>query len=437
MLGRSTARRAFALTAAVAALTLALSGCTAAEPDALELPPLSDAAFAPETQTALEDAVTHAMSMAAASGAIVGVWAPWSGAWVAGVGTAGADDDTAVTASMPFRAAALTRPMVCDVLYGLAADGVVKLDDPVTKYASGVPDLSDVTLVQLCDSSSGVGAYQPSLKKLWVTNPDRIWDARELASYGLGRERVTAPGEAFRDADAGYVVLGMALERATKLTASELLTKYVFAPLALENTSLPTPAPATPGAGALKGHQVGLDAAGKADCSVMTDVTKISSSLGFTDSGVVTTVNDLGRYMQALAAGTLLEAKAGDNEKSTAAKLAAERYAKPLPVSDKAPTWNTATGGVYQAGSLIGQFGYIPGYLTAGYADPATGLVVVVVLNNSTANPVLANDLAWQLAAIASKAPAASGETAPEFGLPWTAEQYGEEITKLAVCKPE
>ena len=42
--------------------------------------------------------------------------------------------------------------------------------------------------------------------------------------------------------------------------------------------------------------------------------------------------------------------------------------------------------------------------------------------------------LCWSYSA--SKAAPAAEQTAPEFGLPWTAEQYGEEITQLAVCQP-
>ena len=38
--------------------------------------------------------------------------------------------------------------------------------------------------------------------------------------------------------------------------------------------------------------------------------------------------------------------------------------------------------------------------------------------------PAFAQHLAWELAAIASKAPATDGAAAPEAGLPWTAQQY-------------
>ncbi len=44
--------------------------------------------------------------------------------------------------------------------------------------------------------------------------------------------------------------------------------------------------------------------------------------------------------------------------------------------------------------------------------------------------------LAWELAAIASKAPAAPGRENPEAGLPWTAQQFHDQIAAAAICPP-
>ena len=48
----------------------------------------------------------------------------------------------------------------------------------------------------------------------------------------------------------------------------------------------------------------------------------------------------------------------------------------------------------------------MPGYATAAFSDPQSGLTVAVVLNNSGGGAGFAEYLAWELAAIASKAPA-------------------------------
>ena len=275
-------RRWSALGIATVALAATLVGCAPTDTVEIDVPAQVEGDFPAETQAQLDAALAEAMAATGSSGAIVGVWAPWSGSWVAGVGTQSPTNSQAVTSDMEFRAARVTRAMTCDVLYALVDREVVALDDEVSEYVGGASGLEDVSLGQVCDSTSGIGASAPSLWNEWIKTPNREWPPLELAAYGMGRERTTTPGAAFVDSDAGYVLLGVAL--------------------------------------------------------------------------------------------------------------------------------------------------------TAAYADPDTGLTVAVVLNNSAAPAGIAANLAWELAAIASKAPAAAGETAPAAGLPWTAEQQAEAIRGAAVC---
>ncbi|MFC7787774.1 serine hydrolase domain-containing protein [Microbacterium sp. MAHUQ-60] len=418
-----SSRRLRAAVGGAVALVLALTGCSASEPDFSYTPPKQVEAKLPDDVTAqLQSAVEKAMVATGSSGAIVGVWVPWSGEWVTGLGTQTANDDTKVTTDMSFRVADVTRMMTCDVLYGMVDDGKVKLDTPVPKHVSGVADLSDITLLDLCNGTSGVGSSEAAAKPYWLNTPDREWAPLQLASFGLGVQRGAAH-TTYRDSDAGYLMLGLALERISGESASQLISRYVTTPLELDSTSLPSPAASAPKpAPALKGAYL-PEVEGGYDCKAPVDITKISSSIGFTDSGVVSTITDLGRYTQAEARQALREKNA-----------APARFESPLPASSKAPAWYQATGGAYLVGSMIGQHGWVPGYATAAYADPETGFTVAVTLNNSAAGGGTAAYLAWQLAAIASKAPAAKGETAPDFGLPFTAEQYAQTIADVAIC---
>lgn len=405
----------------LAAATLGLAACA---PDtAIDIPGPTqvEGQIAEPTLAELQAAVTDAMAATGSSGAIVGVWVPWSGTWVAGLGTQTPTSQTAVTAEMTFRIADVTRAMTCDALYAAAADGLVALDDPVSQWVSGVSDLTDVTLLDLCNGTGSIGSYQGRLQPMWLTNPERVWNPRELASFGLGQDR-TERGVAWRDSDTGYVLLGLALERATGKTASEMLADEVFEPLGLESTSLPGGSGQWAGTGTLTGTLSVKDGEGVMNCTEPLDVSNVSTSTGYTDSGVVSTIADLGRYTRALAVGAL----------AVDEKAAEARWADPKTMGDT--SWFTTTGGAFQAGSLVGQFGSVPGYLTAAFADAETGLTVAVVLNNSASKAGTAAYLAWELAAIASKAPAAPGQTAPEFGLPWTAEQYHTQIAEAAIC---
>jgi D-alanyl-D-alanine carboxypeptidase len=415
---RSTRRRANAVIAGAVASALLLAGCSFGGEIEPDLPSQSDAALPDETVQRLTDAVTHAMGTTGSSGAIVGVWAPWSGVWVTGLGTQRPDGGGEVTADLAFRAGKVTRAMTCDVLFEVAAAGKVKLDDSVATYVSGVPDLAEVSLVELCDGTSGLGSFAGQLYSSWLSNPARDWEPRYLASFGLGQPRSGAPGAAYRDSDAGYVLLGLALERATDMTAADLIQTYVADPLGLDATTLGD----LPEEGVLKGGQSVNNAEGVLDCAAPLDLTAASTSSGFTDAGAITDIEDLGRYVQALASGALVE----DDD----------RFGAPVAVAPDGPSWYTADGGALIAGSLIGQYGKVPGYITAAFADPSTGLTVAVVLNNSAADAAVGEYLAWELAAIASKAPAAAGETVPEAGLPWTPEQYHDAIGAAAVCTP-
>ena len=407
------------------ALLVTVAGCsaTAFTGDPVTLAPQKQ--LPDHTRQQLKAAVTDAMAATGSSGAIVGVWAPWSGSWVEGLGTTSHDGKTPVEADMTFRAGDITRAMTCDVLFQVAARGKVGLDDSVADYVNGMANLSNVTLHQLCDGTSGIGSYRGVLEDQLHLTPGRKWDPRELVGYGVGQVGGDVePGVAYRDSDAGYLLLGLALERATGSSASQLFAQYVVDPLHLSHTALPGAAASDPvvrGSTPLPGYYLGSTAkSGAFVCDKQTDITEQSASFGWTDSGVVSDIDDFGVYAHALAEGTLV--KTG------------ERLSAPLAVSSGSPAWFTTAGGVIKAGPLVGQYGDAPGYLTAAFADPGSGLVVAVVLNDSTAGRGPIVDLARELAAIASMAPATGGKDAPALGLPWTAEQYHSTIAKNAIC---
>lgn len=423
---RSVSSRALTSLATLAVAAIAVTGCAADRSVEVAAPAQVEGELPEETLAAMQTAVDEAVVASGASGALVGVWAPWSGTWVTGVGTTSHTSDTPVTTDMRFRVADVTRAMTCDVLYAAADEGKVALDDSITTYVSSVPDLADVTLLDLCNSTAGIGSYAGSLTSMWLQNPERVWNPRELASYGMGHERTSEPGDAYRDSDAGYVLLGIALERATGMSATELYDHYIFDPLDLEATQLPADQWATFDEGAdpaLPGYHSSKNSDGVMNCTEPRDVTDVSLSTGFTDSGAVSTIDDLGRYLQALAAGSLM----GENGEN--------RWDEPLAPSRGSSSWYRVTGGTFLAGSMVGQSGEVPGYSVGAFVDPETGMAVAVVLNNSGGSSVNGRDLALALASIASKAPAAAGQSAPEFGLPWTANEFTDRIAKNAICE--
>lgn len=355
----------------------------------------------------LEAAMSSAMTQADASGAIVGVWVPWGGTWLQSPGTTTRGGDAPLTTDMRFRIGTTTTAMTCTVLLRLVDDGRVSLSDEVATYLPALVGLEGLTLAHLCQNTSGLSDFTPMLTPQFVNTPAREWPARELVANALGKPRTAAPGTEWASSDSGIVLLGMALEAATQRSWDWLYRHYIFDPLGMSDTSFPDSNDLTiPGA-----HPHGYVSLG--GCADVRDTTEMTNSVAGVAGGVVSTLDDLKTWAQALASERLLTPESADAQWTT------------VPAGAAAPAWQGYGLGVWQLGTLRGSAGAIPGFLSAALADPATGLTVVVMLNNSTAGAGLARSLAQELAAIASKTPTADGQPAPTVGLPWSVEQAG------------
>jgi D-alanyl-D-alanine carboxypeptidase len=219
------------------------------------------------------------------------------------------------------------------------------------------------------------------------------------------------------------VLLGMALQAATGMSWPDLYRHYVFDRLGMSQTSfpdsgqlsLPTPHPL--------GYATSLTDAGALQCGTTLDETALSPSMTWTAGGVVSTISDLKTFVQAFATGSLVSAKSAQAQETG------------VPLGNGAPSWQTYGLGMLKIGPLRGNVGEIPGFISAMFTDPVSGLTVVVALNNSSAGAGFAQDLAQQLASIASKAPAKSG-TKAIVALPWSEAQAVAAMKAAAPCRP-
>lgn len=372
----------------------------------------------------LDASLAEAMALAAAPGALAGVWVPWSGSWVSAHGATAPGGADEMSADMRFRIGDITQPMTCDVLYGLVAEGTVALDDEVSEYLPTLGGIGGITLAQLCHGTSGLGDFGRTLGPLFPGNPTRLWSALELVSDGIASSRTGQPGDAYAPSDTNYALLGLALEEATRSDWRTLYKRFVFDRLGMDDSLFPEPTTLEISGPFVRGWEALRAPDGTIACDAPREETALSSSLAFTSGGVVSTLDDLQRYAQSFATGALLS----DDLK--------ERAWKTVPLSANAPAWQGFGPGGVQIGPLRGQAGYIPGHISAMLSDPATGLTVVVVLNNSTAGAAFAQVLAMKLAAIAAKAQPADGEKLPVVGLPWSEEQMSAQLVAGAVCQP-
>lgn len=407
-----------ALAATAALVALALAACTSVNAGA-GLPQQQPGGLGTEVEKRLDSALTEAMTKAGASAGIAGVWAPWAGSWTAATGTTALKGGTPVTTAMTFRAGQLTMPMSCTVLLSLVDDGKVKLDDPVTEWLPGLVGVTGVTLRELCQNTSGIGDYAGQLRTQFLTNPTRSWPPLELASDGIATARTGNPGEKYTPSQTNGILLGMALQNATGTSWQQLYKERIFDRLGMDATVLPDATVLTPPGPHPVGYAALPDATGKTVCEPMHDLTRLSPTVGWTSGGVVSTLDDLRTFSQALASGSLVSERSADAQ------------AQGVPAG---ASWQRYGLGMQLLGPLRGASGAIPGYLSAMYTDPASGLTIVVALNNSTAGAGFAQALAERLASIVSKVPADTKGAKVVSALPWSEQQAVDTMTKAAAC---
>lgn len=149
---------------------------------------------------------------------------------------------TGVPAStaMHFRNGAVAISYVATLLLQLVDEQKVSLDDKLAKWLPSVPNSDRVTLGQLAQMTSGYVDYvignEPMNAELY-RDPFRQWTTDQLLAYAVDKPLLYEPGTNWNYAHTNYVLLGLALEKATGQDMPKLLSEKVLGPLGLTNTA--------------------------------------------------------------------------------------------------------------------------------------------------------------------------------------------------------
>ena len=273
-----------------------------------------------------------------------------------------------------FRIGSITKPMVATVILQLVDEGSLSLDDSVSHFLPAVlPDGGRITIRQLLNHTAGLGDYvdDQGFVDAVFAQPARVWTPHELVAIGDAMPRSFPPGAADRweYSNTNYIILGLVAEAVGGEPIADMLQERVFEPLGMSSTFFATepslPAPFAQGYVDL----IGLD-----DFVVGT---LVSPTVAGAAGAVVSTAEDVIRFVEALAAGDLV------SPASHAARLTT------VPASRVyLPGESIEFGyglGVLAADGWVGHDGAIPGYEAEAYAKPDVGSVVVL-LNESTTN---------------------------------------------------
>jgi CubicO group peptidase (beta-lactamase class C family) len=155
------------------------------------------------------------------------------------------------TTGMHFRNGAVAISYVSTLLLKLVDENKVSLDDKLSKWLPEIPHADRVTLRQLAQMTSGYVDYvigNTAMNDALYANPFRRWTVHEMLQYAVNQPLLYEPGTNWNYAHTNYVLLGLALEKATGQEMSKLLSEKVLRPLGLTNTvnsltpEIPSPA---------------------------------------------------------------------------------------------------------------------------------------------------------------------------------------------------
>ncbi len=145
------------------------------------------------------------------------------------------------TPDMHFRNGAVAISYVANLFLQLVDDGTVRLDQKVSSLLPDIPNADRVTLGQLASMTSGYHDYvgDPAFDAANARDPFRHWTPQELIAIGTAAPLWYEPGTNWNYSHTNYLILGLALEKATGQRMTDLMQKRVLGPMGLSNTTDP------------------------------------------------------------------------------------------------------------------------------------------------------------------------------------------------------
>ena len=405
----TTRRPAARLTAGAFALALALAGCSpfaaggpggSADSSALPsaaataipppTPPPSPPPLTPDFVARLDATLASARVAAKVPGvqAVVSFDKGWT--WNGANGSAVVSTNSSVGGATLFEIGSVTKTFVAAATMQLVDEGVLTLDDPVTKWLPKT-SWSSVTIRQLLSHTSGIGDVFRNNAFITLLDRNRAKSFSAAQALGYVPKSTSAPGAGFAYSNTNFIILGEILAAATGKPAAVVIRERLLDPLGLAHTFVQgaeTPAAGTLAHGydpAAVGQSVGRDLTGSYAIIPFPSIATACGSAG----AMVSTASDLGRWAQALYGGHVVSA--ASLRQMTDFGLTAPF--KPLYVYGLGTMQHTLLGR-----TSYGHSGRISGFRAAMRYLPTEGVTVTVLVNAGAGDPDV---IAEQLLAVA------------------------------------
>jgi D-alanyl-D-alanine carboxypeptidase len=313
------------------------------------------------TRSAAERMLNDYVSSGKTPGVLLEVTTP-QGTWSVAKGVAENLGSKPMSTGLQHRIGSITKTFTTTVALQLVAEDKLCLDDSVDKYVTGVPYGDRITVRMLGNMTSGLSEYlaNPDFREALFADPQRMWTSEQLmeASYQLGQE--FAPGPSSSYSNANTVLLGMVIEKVAGKSFGQVLDEKILKPHGLNQTIWPNNNQFS------EDHTFGYTASFPG--RDVTDSTYWSPGYGNAAGQMISTVDDLTKWVKLLGSGALLTPQ-----------LQAERL-KWQRIGDNNDTWHY-TFGIEENSGWLGHNGEIFGYESYAVYHPRLDASIVLALN--------------------------------------------------------
>jgi D-alanyl-D-alanine carboxypeptidase len=218
---------------------------------------------------------------------------------------------TPMRAGDSFQIGSTTKTFTAVLVMRLVAQGKIALDDPISKHLPGLlPDGRQITIRELLSHTSGLYDFAYDPRFLAPYEHGRLafaWTPRQMVAFAATHRPLFLPGTNFSYSNTNYVVLALLAERVAGEPYGTQLERYIFGPLKLAHTSLPTSSRTMAdvhGYTRLGGH--GLGAYGTTADAALVDSAAMNPAAAWSAGGIRSTAADEADFLRGLFSGRLL-----------------------------------------------------------------------------------------------------------------------------------
>jgi len=281
-------------------LILLPSGCKKDEPTDPQPTP------AQIIENRLKTVVDSVIANTNVPGVVAAVWAPDDDVdFVYSAGVADLETMAPISPDMVFRIGSNTKTFVITVLLQLVDEGLLSLDDSLSKFFPDFPRADEVTIEMLTNMRSGIHSYTASdeFYQILYTDPTHFWTAEEMIAISALYPYDFDPGTNFTYSNVNTIFAGRIVEILTGASIEYNVRTRIIDHLNLINTTYLVGGTQVPGFHA-NGYYIG-----EYDLSLPPSLEYFDVSWGGAARCMISTIYELKTFVKDLAEGAFLSSE--------------------------------------------------------------------------------------------------------------------------------